>query len=59
MRTVFVLQKKDKVYLNLIVRLALQTDAPEKRNSIITGYLVREKNVKKLLNSHDILYSKE
>lgn len=57
--TVFVLQKKDKVYLNLIVRLALQTDAPEKRNSIITGYLVREKNVKKLLNSHDILYSKE
>lgn len=57
--TVFVLQKKDKVYLNLIVRLALQTDAPEKRNSIITGYLVREKNVKKLLHSHDILYSKE
>ena len=53
------MQKKDKVYLNLIVRLALQADAPEKRNSIITGYLVREKNVKKLLNSHDILYSKE
>jgi len=57
--TVFVMRKTEKNYLNLIVRLALQTDDPGKQNSIITGYLVREKNAQKLLKAHEILYSKE
>lgn len=57
--TVLVLKKTERGYLNTILRLTLQTDEPEKRNSIITGYLIREKNVQKLIKAHEVLYSKE
>ncbi len=45
--------------LNVVVRLALDTDDTGRKNSIMTFYRIREKNLKKLINKSEVLYSKE
>ena len=57
--TVFVVKKLPDNNLNVIVRLALSTDEDGYKNSVMTFYRIREKNLKKLENKHKVLYKKE
>ncbi len=57
--TVFVIRHLPETNLNVVVRLALDTDEPNYKNSIITFYRLREKNLKKLLERNPVLYKKE
>ncbi len=57
--TVFVVKKLEKTNLNVVVRLALATDEEGLKNSVMTFYRIRDKNLKKLKNKHEVLYKKE
>ena len=57
--TVFVIRHLPETNLNVVVRLALDTDEPNYKNSVITFYRLREKNLKKLLERNPVLYKKE
>lgn len=45
--------------LNVVVRLALETDKNEYKNSVMTFYRLRDRNLKKLLEKNRLLYSRE
>lgn len=57
--TVFVVKQLPETNLNVVVRLALGTDEDGHKNSVMTFYRIREKNLKKLKNKHKVLYNKE
>lgn len=57
--TVFVVKKLPETNLNVVVRLALGSDEDGRKNSVMTFYRIREKNLKKLKNKHKVLYNKE
>lgn len=57
--TVFVVKQLPEINLNVVVRLALGTDKDGRKNSVMTFYRIREKNLKKLKNKHKVLYNKE
>ena len=57
--TVFMVKGLPDTNLNVVVRLALDTDDTGRKNSIMTFYRIREKNLKKLINKSEVLYSKE
>lgn len=44
--------------LNVVVKLALQGEDESLKNSVMTFFRIREKNLKKLINKHKILYNK-
>lgn len=45
--------------LNVISKLALDTDKSGLKNSVMTFYRIRERNLKKLITKNTLLYSKE
>ena len=57
--TVFMVKGLPDTNLNVVVRLELDTDDTGRKNSIMTFYRIREKNLKKLINKSEVLYSKE
>lgn len=57
--TVFVVKRLSETNLNVVVRLSLSTDTPGYKNSVMTFYRIRDKNLKKLENKHKVLYKKE
>ncbi len=57
--TVFMVKKLPDTNLNVIVRLALGTDKPGLKNSIMTFYRIRERNLKKMIEKNSLLYKKE
>lgn len=57
--TVFAVKKLSDTNLNVIVRLALDTDDPSHKNSVMTFYRIREKNLLKLIQKHHLLYKRE
>ena len=57
--TIFMVKSLPDTNLNVVVRLALDTDDTGRKNSIMTFYRIREKNLKKLINKSEVLYSKE
>lgn len=57
--TVFVIRHLPETNLNVVVRLALDTDEPGYKNSVITFYRLREKNLKKLLERNPVLYKRK
>ena len=56
--TVLLIRRLPETNLNLVLRLALETDIKGRKNSIMTFYRVRESNLNKLLNRNKILYKK-
>lgn len=56
--TVFMIKKLPETNLNVIVRLVLEGEGEKKKNSVMTFYRIREKNLKKLINKNELLYSK-
>lgn len=57
--TVFMVKKLPETNLNVVVRVVLETDGNKLKNSIMTFYRIREKNLKKLIEKNGLLYKKE
>ena len=57
--TVFMIKKLDETNLNVIVRLVLESDNENYKNSVMTFYRIRNKNLVKLENKNKIIYKKE
>lgn len=57
--TVFMVKHLPQTNLNVVARLALDTDDAGRKNSIMTFYRIRAKNLQKLANKSEILYRKE
>lgn len=57
--TVFMVKKLPNINLNVISKLALDTDKNGLKNSVMTFYRIRERNLKKLITKNTLLYSKE
>ncbi|WP_333678390.1 minor capsid protein [Muricomes intestini] len=57
--TVFMVKKLEDTNLNMIVRLALATDTEGYKNSVMTFYRIRERNLKKLIKKNKLLYKRE
>lgn len=57
--TVFMIRHLPDTNLNVVVRLALDLDDTERKNSIMTFYRIRDKNLRKLETKSEILYIKE
>ncbi len=50
---------EDEKYINLVLRIAIETDNPEYKNSIITAIGESEKRFAQRLRNNAILYKKE
>lgn len=57
--TVFAVKKLPDTNLNVVLRPVLDTDNPDFKNSVMTFYRIREKNLKKLMEKNPVLYIKE
>lgn len=57
--TVFAVKRLPDTNLNVVLRLVLDTDNPDFKNSVMTFYRIREKNLKKLMQKNPVLYIKE
>lgn len=57
--TVFMIKRLPETSLNVVVRVALSTDKTNLKNSVMTFYRLREKNLKKLISKNELLYKKE
>ena len=57
--TVFMVKKLPDTNLNVVSRLALDTDKSGLKNSVMTFYRIRERNLKKLIEKNKLLYKKE
>lgn len=57
--TVFMIKKLPDTNLNVVVRVALEQDDVGLKNSVMTFYRMREKNLKKLMEKNTLLYKKE
>lgn len=57
--TVFMVKKLSGTNLNVVVRVVLETDNKDLKNSVMTFYRIREKNLKKLIDKNALLYKKE
>lgn len=58
-RTVFMVKKLSDTNLNVVVRIALVTDKVGLKNSVMTFYRLRERNLKKMIEKNVLLYKKE
>ena len=57
--TVFMVKRLPDTNLNVVVRVVLETDDSGLKNSVMTFYRIREKNLKKLIEKNGILYKRE
>lgn len=57
--TVIVIKYIEETNMNIIVKLAVSEDTKHPKNSIMTAYRVRDKNVKKLEKNNKVLYKKQ
>lgn len=57
--TIFMIKKLPETNLNVVSKLALDTDKNELKNSVMTFYHIRERNLKKLIAKNALLYRNE
>lgn len=57
--TIFMIKKLPETNLNVVSKLALDTDKNKLKNSVMTFYRIREQNLNKLIAKNELLYSKE
>lgn len=57
--TVFMVKKLENTNLNLVVKIILETDEKDLKNSVMTFYRIRERNLKKLVDRNKTLYKSE
>lgn len=56
--TIFMVKKLENTNLNAVVKVVLDIEKPNLKNSVMTFYRIREKNLKKLLKKCKVLYVK-
>lgn len=56
--TVFMIKKLANTNINVVVRVVLSTDKKGLKNSVMTSYRVRDKNLKKMLERNEVLYNR-
>lgn len=56
--TVFMVKRLPETNLNVVVRVVLKTDDSKLKNSVMTFYRIREKNLEKLIEKNVLLYKK-
>lgn len=57
--TVFMIKKLPDTNINVVSKLALDTNMSGLKNSVMTFYRIRERNLKKLIAKNSLLYKKE
>lgn len=57
--TIFMIKKLPDTNLNVVSKLALDTSRNRLKNSVMTFYRIRERNLKKLIAKNTLLYKKE
>lgn len=57
--TVFYIKYIEETHLNIVIRLSLEIESNDKKNSIITSYQLGTKTLKRLKKNNKTLYSKE
>lgn len=57
--TVFMVKKLPDTNLNVVIRVALEIDEEGLKNSVMTFYRIRERNLQKMIAKNSILYKKE
>lgn len=57
--TIFMIKKLSDTNINVVVRVALSTDKKGLKNSVMTFYRLRDKNMKKLMKKNEVLYNTE
>ena len=55
----YLVKKLPETNLNVVVRVVLETDDNNLKNSVMTFYRIRDKNLKKLIEKNRLLYKKE
>lgn len=56
--TVFMVKKLPDTNLNVVSKLALDSDEKKLKNSVMTFYRIRERNLRKLIEKNKLLYKK-
>lgn len=59
LNTAMVIKHIDQTNINVIIRLAIGNDLKHTKNSIITMYRIRDKNLIKLLRKNKCIYKSE
>lgn len=57
--TIFMIKHIEESNINIVIKLAVLGDAKHPKNSIMTAYRIREKNVNKLIKHNKLLYKSE
>lgn len=57
--TVFMVKKLPERNLNAVLKLSLEGDEKNLKNSVMTFYRIRERNLRKLIEKNTLLYKKE
>lgn len=57
--TVFMIKQLPETNLNVVVRVVLKTNNSKLKNSVMTFYRIRDKNLKKLIEKNGVIYKKE
>jgi len=57
--TAMIIKHIDNTNVNIILRLAIANDNKHNKNSIMTLYRIRDKNLKKLQEKNKIVYKRE
>ena len=57
--TAFIIKHVEQTNINVILKLSVLDDKKHPKNSIMSAYRIRDKNVKKLEKTHKTLYKKE
>lgn len=57
--TIFMIKKLPGTNLDVVVRVVLETDEDGLKNSVMTFYRIRERNLRKLEEKNKLLYKRE
>ena len=54
--TIFMIKRLIDTNINVVVRVALSTDKKRLKNSVMTSYRLRDRNLKRMMEKNEILY---
>ena len=54
--TVFMVKRLADTNINVVVRVALRRDKEGLKNSVMTSYRLRDRNLKRMMEKNEILY---
>ena len=57
--TVFCIKYIEETHLNIVVRLSLEVEGADRKNSVITSYQLGAKTLKRLIKNNKTLYNKD